>query len=196
MDTEDRPQVREALLAAAREELVEHGGASISLRAVARRAGVSHAAPKYHFRDRAGLLTAVATEGFQLFAAALSSVTESQPQQRLAALGRTYIDFGLDHPALFELMFRPTDLHTDDAALQQAQRAAIGALSDAVTSITADPEPTPSGVPTLALLAWGLAHGLVVLARDGALQAAAGLSSDDSVALPHHLIEQFAAAVR
>src|SRR5215204_1073569 len=69
-----RPDVREALLAAARAELVEHGRAAISLRAVARRAGLSHASPKYHFGDRSGLLTVIATEGFHALARDLSRV--------------------------------------------------------------------------------------------------------------------------
>src|SRR6202042_2870874 len=83
-----RPQVREALLAAARAELVEHGRAAITLRAVARRAGLSHASPKYHFGDRSGLLTAIATEGFHALAHRLSEVHESDARtHRGAAAG-------------------------------------------------------------------------------------------------------------
>src|SRR5260370_7123863 len=102
-----RPQVREALLAAARAELVERGRAAISLRAVARRAGLSHASPKYHFGDRSGLLTAIATEGFHALARHLSQVHESDAQQQLAVLGPPYLDFALPHPALFYLLFAP-----------------------------------------------------------------------------------------
>src|SRR5262249_61158792 len=116
-----RTQDREAVLAAARAELVEHGTGAISLGAVARRAGLSHAAPKYHFRDRSGLLTAIATEGFHALARDLAQVHESDAQRQLAALGRTYIDFGLSHRALFELMFTPSELHTLDEELVAAQ---------------------------------------------------------------------------
>jgi AcrR family transcriptional regulator len=145
-----RPQVREALLAAARAELVEHGRAGISLRAVARRAGLSHAAPKYHFRDRSGLLTAIATEGFHALAHHLSGVHESDAQRQLAALGRAYIEFGLSHRALFELMFTPGELRAKDAELVAAQQQAIGALTSAVSRL-GETDTTPTGAPKLAL---------------------------------------------
>src|SRR5260370_17296822 len=166
-----RPQVREALLAAAPAELVGRGGRAISLRAVARRAGLSHASPKYHFRDRSGLLTAIATEGFHALAHHLSGVQESDARQQVAALGRAYIDFGLSHRALFELMFTPSELHATDPELIAAQQQAIGALTTAVSRL-AGIDAKPSGTPKLALISWALVHGLVVLARDGALQAA------------------------
>ena len=185
-----RPQVREALLAAARAELVEHGRAAISLRAVARRAGLSHASPKYHFGDRSGLLTAIATEGFHALARDLSQVHEADARQQLAALGRAYIDFGLSHPALFELMFTPSELHADDPELMAAQQQAIGALTTAVSRL-AGLDATPSGTPKLALISWGLVHGLVVLARDGALQAAAAPHATNAAELAHSLADLF-----
>jgi AcrR family transcriptional regulator len=185
-----RPQVREALLAAARAELVEHGRAAISLRAVARRAGFSHASPKYHFGDRSGLLTAIATEGFQGLARQLSDVRESDAQQQLAALGRAYIDFGLSHPALFELMFAPSELHATDPELIAAQQQAIGTLSTAVSRL-AGIDTTPSDTPKLALISWALVHGLVVLARDGALQSAATPQAINAAELAHTLADLF-----
>jgi AcrR family transcriptional regulator len=186
-----RPQVREALLAAARAELVERGSTAISLRAVARRAGLSHASPKYHFRDRSGLLTAIATEGFHALAHHLSGVQESDARQQLAALGRAYIDFGLSHRALFELMFTPSELHGTDAELIAAQRQAIGALTTAVSGL-AGIDATPSATPKLALISWALVHGLVVLARDGALQAAVTPRATNAAELAHTLTGLFA----
>jgi AcrR family transcriptional regulator len=185
-----RPQVRGALLAAARAELVEHGRAAISLRAVARRAGLSHASPKYHFGDRSGLLTAVATEGFHSLARQLSNVEEPDARRRLAALGRAYIDFGLSHPALFELMFAPRELHADDPELLAAQQQAIGSLTTAVSELTGTDATAPD-TPKLALISWALVHGLVVLARDGALQAAATPPAADSAELAHALADLF-----
>ena len=185
-----RPQVREALLAAARAELVEHGRAAISLRAVARRAGLSHASPKYHFGDRSGLLTAIATEGFHALARHLSQVHESDAQQQLAVLGRAYIDFGLSHPALFELMFAPSELHATDPEFIAAQQQAIGALTTAVSRL-AGIDATPSGTPKLALISWALVHGLVVLARDGALQAATTPPATNGAELAHTLTDLF-----
>ena len=186
-----RPQVREALLAAARAELVEHGRAAISLRAVARRAGLSHASPKYHFGDRSGLLTAIATEGFEALARHLAEVHESGARRQLAALGRAYIDFGLSHPALFELMFAPGELHATDPELMAGQEQAIGSLTTAVSRL-AGIDATPSGTPKLALISWALVHGLVVLARDGALQAAATAEATNAAELAHSLADFFA----
>lgn len=144
--------VRQALLSAALEELAEHGGAGISLRAVARRAGVSHAAPKHHFGDRAGLLTAIAVDGFRRLAAAPAG---------LHALGRAYFTFGTQNPALFDLMFRGSELHGDDDDLLAAQAETMADLRR-----LADDD--------VVLVAWAFVHGLVVLQRDGALTAAGG----------------------
>ncbi len=190
MSPAPRDGVRDALLAAARAELAAHGGAAISLRAVARRAGVSHAAPKYHFRDRAGLLTAIATEGFQALSHALAHVAESDPRRRLAMLGNTYIDFGLANPALFELMFAPDHLHGDDPELVAAQRQAIAALTMTARQLT-DTDETTRETPNLTLISWALVHGLATLARQGALQAAAGAEARDATALAYHLTEEF-----
>jgi AcrR family transcriptional regulator len=185
-----RAGVREALLAAARAELAEYGTASISLRAAARRAGLSHAAPKYHFGDRSGLLTAIATEGFHALAHQLSGVHKSDPQRQLAALGQAYIDFGLSQRALFELMFTPSELHAADPELVAAQKQAIGALTTAVSQL-AGIDATPADTPQLALISWALVHGLVVLVRDGALQTAANPAATDGAELAHSLTELF-----
>ena len=188
--------VRESLLEAARIELIEHGRASISLRAVARRAEVSHASPKYFFRDKAGMLTVLATEGFRALTSALRAVRQAATPQPLAAVGHTYIDFGLQNAALFDLMFSPGDLHADDPELLQAQHDAIGELTSAVAEITGGGPLTPRGTPQMSLISWALAHGLVVLARDGALQAATGAASPDATAqIAKDLTEVFDARI-
>jgi AcrR family transcriptional regulator len=165
--------VRAALLDAAREELREHGPAGVSLRAVARRAGVSHAAPKHHFRDRAGLLTALARQGHDQLRCHLVQADPgpaADTAQRVDALGRAYIEFGLDHRALFDLMFRPDQLHPDDPDLATARSQSLAVLVDALhASAPAGPETARHPPPDLALIAWAFAHGLVVLTRDGAL---------------------------
>src|SRR5215203_2575207 len=80
--------------------VAERGADGISLRELARAAGVSHAAPAHHFTDRRGLFTALATEGYRLLAAAL---TEARPKFVDAA--RAYVRFALDHPGHYEVMF-------------------------------------------------------------------------------------------
>lgn len=192
MDTSPPHGARSALLDAARSELIEHGRSAISLRAVARRAGVSHAAPKYHFGDRAGLLTAIAAEGFLLLTSALlvarqQAGTGVAGTEVVGSLGRAYLDFSSAHPALFDLMFRPTELHPDDPELLHAQRAAIGVLNGAVSG---------GGTSPVSLMSWALAHGLAVLARDGALQAATEAPTHaETMAMARDLTEGFAALV-
>jgi AcrR family transcriptional regulator len=192
---DDRPMsarssvdVRTALLAAARAELAEHGRATVSLRAVARRAGVSHAAPKYHFPDRAALLTAVAAQGFRELAAALDDAPPS-----LATTGHIYVQFALDNPALFDLMFRPSELHPDDPELNEAQHAAIGMLETAVAGVDAAGH-TPSRGRELTLISWALAHGLAVLTENGALPTETD-SPDDAADLARHLIDVYTARI-
>src|SRR5262245_39666864 len=119
--------LRQALTQAALELVREQGAAALSLREVARRAGVSHAAPAHHFGDKAGLLTALATEGFIRFTEAQRAGAArggDDPMRRFGWLGWAYVMFAAEHAAYFEVMFRPELLRRDDAALAQASRAA------------------------------------------------------------------------
>ncbi|MGL5012504.1 MAG: TetR/AcrR family transcriptional regulator, partial [Paracoccaceae bacterium] len=99
--------LRAALLAAAEAELADHGIEAFSLRQVAKRAGVSHAAPAHHFGDANGLLTALAAEGFRQFAAAQAAreaQADKAPRAQMIAAGLGYVDFAMARPALFRLM--------------------------------------------------------------------------------------------
>ena len=171
---------RSALLAAARAELEEHGVVAVSLRAVARRAGLSHASPGYFFGDRAGMLTALATEGFAELAEALGRASALADGASLTLLGTTYIDFGLSRGALFDLMFQRDFLHSSDPDLQAARQRALALLVDATG---AGSEPT---VDTL--MSWALVHGLVTLARQHALPT----EEDDVVATARRITKRFA----
>src|SRR3954465_7674531 len=102
--------LRRAVLDAALEVIADAGPGAISLRDLARRAGVSHAAPAHHFKDKAGLLTAIAVEGNELLA---DSLTDALDEERtgLIDLGVRYVRFALEHPAHFEVMYRPDLYH-------------------------------------------------------------------------------------
>lgn len=174
--------VRAALLEAGHGELTDHGDvAGVMLRAVARRAGVSHAAPKHHFGDRKGLLTAVATDGFDRLHDQLQRAAETvtgDEKARLAAVGRAYVEFGLQQPGLLDLMFRGDQLRVGDPAMTEAQERAFAVLRDAMaqrssTSASSGPTPPSSGAEIPSMVAWIFAHGLVGLARDGTLERAA-----------------------
>lgn len=200
--------VRAALLAAAHSELLEHGVGGLSLRAIAARAGVSRATPKWHFGDRAGLLTGVAIQGFDRLGAELRATAVDRVPDlaaRFTALGRTYLDFGLANPALFDLMFRSDELNQDDPALVHAQRASFSVLVIAATDMSAGDDRTPfepdgdspAAVEELPLLAWACAHGLVILVRGGALQALTGLPTADQVdVLAYRLVDSFTRAAQ
>jgi AcrR family transcriptional regulator len=183
---ESPSDVRAALLAAARAELADHGHAGISLRAVARRAGVSHAAPKYYFSDRAALLTSVAAQGFAELAGSLR-----QAPPTLSAMGHAYIRFALANPALFDLMFRPSELHPADPDLRHAQEDAIGVLDAAVAAAKRPPGGSRTAPGELTMISWALAHGLAVLTRDGALQPASHGGYRAGAELACHLVDAF-----
>ncbi|OLE24568.1 MAG: TetR family transcriptional regulator [Actinobacteria bacterium 13_1_20CM_3_71_11] len=157
--------LRRALLAAAIEAIGEHGPAAVSLRDLARRADVSHAAPAHHFGDKAGLLTAVAIEGFTLLARTLRETGERTGS--FLEIGVAYVGFAVDHPAHFAVMYRPDLYHADDPAILDARAAARAALRGGLAMLgqrgnTGDPA-------VAALAAWSTMHGLATLWLSGSL---------------------------
>jgi AcrR family transcriptional regulator len=115
-----------ALLDAAIQAILEVGPAAVSLRDLARRTGVSHAAPTHHFGDKAGLLTAVAADGFGRLAATLRETYEATGS--FLEVGVAYVGFAVTHRAHFEVMFRPELYRTDDPELVRARAAARALL--------------------------------------------------------------------
>ncbi|MGW1604009.1 TetR/AcrR family transcriptional regulator [Streptomyces eurythermus] len=158
--------LRAACLRAARELLEEDGSAGLSLRAVARRAGVSATAPYRHYADRDALVSAVAAEGYRELAGHLSEAhpAPSTPDE-LAAVAVAYVRFALDHPALFRAMFaEPCDPAGEERV------AATAAISAYVRGIVRAAFP---GVDAEALSTtiWALVHGLAFLHLDGKLDS-------------------------
>ena len=119
-----------ALLQAVDRAVADCGVTGVSLRDVARRAGVSHGAPAHHFRNKAGLLTAFATAGYQLLAeSVIAAVAESGAADgaaELAAIGRGYVRFAVGHPAHFEVMFRLDAINPDDPEFAAAGGRRLG----------------------------------------------------------------------
>nr|WP_028926117.1 TetR/AcrR family transcriptional regulator [Pseudonocardia acaciae] len=156
--------LRRALLDAAVAAIEQDGAGALSLRAVARRAEVSHAAPTHHFGDKAGLLTAVAVQGYELLHAALTAAARSGG---FTDVGVAYVRFAGEHPAHFAVMFRPELLHDDDPELVAARdRAGEPLLSGA-------------GDRATATAAWSLVHGLATLLRHGVIAPAPNSSVED-----------------
>src|SRR5690242_21230127 len=108
--------LKAVILAQAAMLVAERGADGVSLRELARAAGVSHAAPAHHFTDRRGLFTALATEGFTLLAAALA---DTKPEFAYAA--RVYVQFALDHPGHYAVMFDKMLYDPADPALRAAE---------------------------------------------------------------------------
>lgn len=161
--------LRARLLRAAEAEIAATGPARASLRAIARRCGVSHQATAHHFADRAGLFTALAVEGHELLAAetreAIAAAAVESGQQ-VAAAGAAYVEFSRRHAALFDLMFRTDLLRNDDEQLMAARLVQRDLMLETIAA--AQERGWGTEVPTadLAALGWASVHGLAVLERD------------------------------
>ncbi|MGA6174698.1 TetR/AcrR family transcriptional regulator [Streptomyces sp. NPDC012600] len=158
--------LRAACLRAARELLEENGSAALSLRAVARRAGVSATAPYRHYADREALVSAVAAEGYRELAGYLAQAhpAPSTPDE-LAAVAVAYVRFALEHPALFRAMFaEPCDPTSEERV------AATEAISQYVRTIVRATFPDVDA-DALATTVWALVHGLAFLHLDGKLDS-------------------------
>lgn len=174
---------RERLLQAAREVVADDGLEGLTLRAIARRAGVSHGAPLRHFSSLASLLAAVGADGFaRLIATVDDHLAEADadaaeeghalgPRRRLAVAGQAYIRFALGDPGVFSVTFRPERVDVTDEAYQVQGAAAFQQLVDLVEAVQAagwQPDHPPDHV---AGVMWAQVHGLAVLALHGALGA-------------------------
>ena len=166
--------LREALLEAAERILEREGIQGLTLRAAAREAGVSHAAPKNHFGDLSGLLSELAAVGFERFAAMMqANVREGDPpERRLDAIGRGYVAFARAYPGLFLLMFRSERLDPTRPALRAAMDASARVLSGTVGERRGEKLETTLTLPQAAgvVAAWSLVHGFAMLLLDGRLQ--------------------------
>jgi AcrR family transcriptional regulator len=158
--------LRPALVRAAMELLEESGESALSLRAVARRAGVSPAAPYRHYADREALVSAVAAVGYRELAERLAAAhpSPSTPEQ-LASVATAYVQFALERPALFRIMFgEPCDRDNDERVVATAAVSAYVRSIAQRTFPQVDPE-------ALATAIWALVHGLAFLYLDGKLDA-------------------------
>lgn len=153
--------LRRTLLDAAAKIVAKEGAPAVTLREVARLAGVSHNAPYRHFDSLSALLAAVATEGFEEFGARLAEAAEAEPdaKRRRNAIGRAYLRFALDHPKLYLLMF--------GAELEKAQHPELRAASEKSFSVlTATVAKAGRAGHADATRAWAFVHGLAHLVLD------------------------------
>lgn len=156
--------LRRAVLDAAVEAIAEAGPTALSLRDLARRAQVSHAAPAHHFGDKAGVLTALAAEGFEKLAETLRAT--QQRTGEFLEMGVAYVRFAIDHRAHFEVMYRPDLYDAADPAVRAARQRAGEALYSGVATAQ---RPDDVDLKIAGVAAWSLVHGFASLWLHGSL---------------------------
>jgi AcrR family transcriptional regulator len=159
-----------ALLKAAAELLEEQGLAGVTLREVARRAGVSHNAPYRHFPDLQSLLAALAADGFRMFDARVGGTAG-------ATMGESYLAFALEHPERFRLMFSGPLFYRDHPGLRDAALRSYEGLVSAFRARSDLPDPEAA-----AAAAWSMVHGLAQLLLGGHFARVRGGASMEAFA--------------
>ncbi|MEI7883653.1 MAG: TetR/AcrR family transcriptional regulator [Actinomycetota bacterium] len=166
--------LRRAVLDAALAISAETGPDAISLREVAREAGVSHQAPYHHFGDRAGIFAAISEEGFSI----LTEELTNSRTQGASLMCEAYVHFALQHKGHFRVMFRSDlcNIENYPGALVQADLA-FGVLLDEVNALLGD-NASETSARAQATYMWSVAHGLATLLLDGPLDKKLGGIAD------------------
>ena len=166
--SEQHGDVRRLVLDAAIAIIELEGAESLSMREVARRAGVSHQAPYHYFGDRSGIFAAISEEGFTGLAQAFRDVHETEMPAAKAGF-IAYLNFSREHIGHFRVMFRNDICGViTHASTQTAADSAFEELRLMVARITG-PEIDPNNAFTFAAMLWSLSHGLATLVIDGPL---------------------------
>lgn len=192
--TAGKDDVRAGILSASLQLMNEGGLGALSMREVARRAGVSHQAPYHYFQDREAILAELAGEGFdQLYDYMVSAVGLARDRQsKNRAMGEGYIRFALNHPELFRLMFRSEmcDLSLYPAATAKAERCFNLPVEVLGVSGKMEDKSNPDLTPVIA--SWAMAHGLATLLLEGKLGETFGNTRDQREAAANRVIAFFA----
>ena len=168
--------LRDALLEAAERVLERDGLAGLTLRAVAREAGVSHAAPTHHFGDLTGLVSELAAIGFRQFNAAMAAAcggSERSLNERAMARAKAYVAYAEAHPGMYGLMFRTERLDYSRPSLHEAAEASFAGLAGAVAAKRQETilqDALTLEQAAAIARAWSLVHGFTMLLLDGRLQ--------------------------
>ena len=166
--------LHEALLKAAETVLERDGLQGLTLRAVAREAGVSHAAPTHHFGDLTGLVSELAAIGFRQFNAAMAAAGSSDPSALAKAMAKAkaYVAYARAHPGMYGLMFRSERLDMTRPSLHEAAHAAFAGLAGAIGASRHEQIAAEAlSLDQAAAIArvWSQVHGFTMLLLDGRL---------------------------
>jgi AcrR family transcriptional regulator len=176
--------LRRTLIDAALDVIASSGPGHLSLRALARSAGVSHAAPAHHFGDKSGVFTAIATEGFELLYESRVRTSEGMdPGQTLLPLAVNYVLFAIEHPSHYEVMWREDLYDSGDPALVAARQRVFEVFYQSVAAGTGGLEPLQFRGAVAA--AWSVVHGFATLWLSGNLTEFLGtdpVAASDQVA--------------
>jgi AcrR family transcriptional regulator len=145
--------LRRSLLDEALRVIEEEGPSAVSLRDLARRLGVSHAAPTHHFADKTALFTAIALEGYEQLGAALR-----EPAEDFLDVGLAYVRYSSGHPGHIRVMFQPSLYQVADPEIEEARRRCHEALFTAAARFYPNDDPQRIG-----LAGWSLMHGIATL---------------------------------
>ncbi|ATL26390.1 TetR/AcrR family transcriptional regulator [Streptomyces formicae] len=175
------------------ELVAAQGVGALTLREIARRAGVSHGAPRRYFPTHVALLSAIARRGFAELAAETEKAGRAaggaSARARLRALSGAYLDFAAAHRGMFELMFRHDLLESNELGLRETSLP----LFDVLVGLVAEARPTPEGGPGARVVAgalWANLHGIAQLWEWGSLRLASGAEHAEALldaALDAHL---------
>jgi AcrR family transcriptional regulator len=163
------------------------GVGALTLREIARRAGVSHGAPRRYFPTHLELLSAIAHRGFtdlgvRVTASGSGDGASTDPRQRVAELSRVYLEFALENPGMYELMFRHDLLESGHLRLRDTSLPLFGVLVDLIGRARPDAD-----ARAVAGAVWANLHGIAQLWRWGSLQLATG--AEDFTVLLHTTLD-------
>jgi AcrR family transcriptional regulator len=182
--------LRDALVDAGLKILELEGLSALSLRRVAREAGVSQAAPYAHFADKAALLTAIATRGFDGLANAMEAETRGRDLGAMMPLGIGYVGFAAEHPGLFGLMFGQEISSVLDDELAVTGARSYTMIRNTTAQALADKHPSEEHIDQATQGAWALVHGAATLFVDGKL-GGGSKNPDDARALTEAILTRW-----
>ena len=187
-----KDDVRTEILKASVKLMTEGGLGALSMREVARRAGVSHQAPYHYFADREAILAELAGRGFDdMYDYMVSALGLARPDKasRVQAMGEAYVRFALNNPEVFRLMFRCELVDLSRYPNEKAKADRVFGVVAGAMGVNAPPEDKMSPELAPVVAAWSMAHGLATLMLEGKMGQHMGETRDQKEAASRPILE-------